>query len=541
MELQTRGRVWPEILLVLLVMSFASAYCIATGSATGMTWDEWYYTQAGLDGWRDGEIYRLMVTGTMPLAIDVQTLPLYWLERYSGERWPNDPSVLLRPARAASLVFVWIMLGAGYGLGWHYAGRLGGRLALGLLATDPTLLGNASLAATDFPLAAMLVLFVFTVVSGRRAGFVRRIVLPGVAFGLAILAKGSALLYGTAIVVLLEAIHQWAKPGAIVRRVLSATLYLLAIGVLGVGVAVYYCGFDEKPQKLLANMSRDLPANDPWKPTYAGVSQWPMVPHIAAPILFQMRQNDNGRGCSLWGRWHAKGVWYYFPAVLAIKLPALVWLLGVALFFRRPRAILNPMILCAILVLLASLVSSIQLGVRIVLPALSLGLIGLAVGVARTQKRCWRWLGVATIVSLIAVNLWIYPNALSFANQFVGGVRRAPDRFSDSNVDWGQGLPQLDRWHAANQRPALAVWYYGSDPLIAKLPVRHFKLEQIPLTTEAELLANLGPTFLAVGVSNIYQMPDESPTKELVLTWLRRQTPVAQVGTFRIYDVRFAK
>ncbi len=31
----------------------------------------------------------------------------------------------------------------------------------------------------------------------------------------------------------------------------------------------------------------------------------------------------------------------------------------------------------------------------------------------------------------------------------------------DSNYDWGQGLPELDRWQEEHAQPQVAVWYFG--------------------------------------------------------------------------------
>src|SRR5262249_36942477 len=80
--------------------------------------------------WRSGSPAGLMKLGTMPLPVDVQTLPLYLWERWRGtpiEPVAELPSVLPY-ARAGTLVFWWLLL-VHVGLA---ARSLGGRLAAAL-------------------------------------------------------------------------------------------------------------------------------------------------------------------------------------------------------------------------------------------------------------------------------------------------------------------------------------------------------------------------------------------------------------------------
>src|SRR5262249_45344497 len=156
------------------------------------------YIQRGLEVWRTGSHEGLLRLGTMPLPIDIDTLPLYVWERWHGVRL--DPvgnlDQLLPWARRATLLFWWLLLIYARLAVQHLAGRWGGRLAVAFLACEPTLLAHAGLATTDIAVTACLVALVYHYRTGREARWVRRVAVPAFWFAAAILAKASGLVFG---------------------------------------------------------------------------------------------------------------------------------------------------------------------------------------------------------------------------------------------------------------------------------------------------------------------------------------------------------
>src|SRR5260370_74680 len=82
------------------------------------------------------------------------------------------------------LAFWWRLLIAGWLVGRHLAGRWGGRLAVALLACEPTLLAHASLATTDIAITGCLLALTYHFAVGRDAGGVRRVAIPAFWFGI---------------------------------------------------------------------------------------------------------------------------------------------------------------------------------------------------------------------------------------------------------------------------------------------------------------------------------------------------------------------
>src|SRR5207248_6505373 len=193
-----------------------------------------------------------------------QTLPLYLWECATGTHFDatSDLAAILVYARAANLVFWWLLLWYARLTGRALAGPWGGRLAVAVLACEPNLLAHAGLATTDIAVSACLLPLLYHFRAGRDAGWPRRRAIPALWFGLAVLAKASALVYGPICLVVIEA-ERLARTGGLVcgpgtsilaklghawRQTHPARRDLAWIGCCGLAVAFVYCGCDWQPQ-----------------------------------------------------------------------------------------------------------------------------------------------------------------------------------------------------------------------------------------------------------------------------------------------------
>src|SRR5262245_35913980 len=110
----------------------SSVWCITAARQLGATYDEPTYLEHGLHFWRTGSHRQLMRLGTMPLPVDVQTLPLAVAERFRGDQWDweADCELILPWMRHSNLVFWWLLLAAGMALGRNLGGEWAGRIAV---------------------------------------------------------------------------------------------------------------------------------------------------------------------------------------------------------------------------------------------------------------------------------------------------------------------------------------------------------------------------------------------------------------------------
>ena len=142
------------------------------------------------------------------------------------------------------------------------------------------------------------------------------------------------------------------------------------------------------------------------------------------------------------GRHLAEPSPWYFPLAWALKFPIALQLGALAGLLVSLRTRLRPeaVIVYGILALLACLAcrSSIQIGVRHLMPVLPLLILG--AGPALERWRVCAWLLPAWVV---AASLSVYPNGISYFNEWAGGPKNGWKYLADSNVDWGQNLPDL--------------------------------------------------------------------------------------------------
>jgi hypothetical protein len=430
------------------------------------------------------------------------------------------------------------------------AGPWAGRIAAGLIATDPNFLAHSSLATTDIPLASSLMAFTLFAYTGRGGNWPQRIVFPGVWFGIAVMTKLSALLYGGVILAALEVNYRVAS-GTLTRATgttlaawlkqvagvaMRSVLAVAAVILIGCVITLAVSGTAAPGSKPLALALKEMPPDDPMRPRFESLAQREGLPYAGVAFAFQWWHNSHGWPTFLNGTAYPEGRWFYFPVLLAMKLPLPVFALGLAVLLRF-RAAFGPFTTVALLLLLTTLLAKRQNGIRLVLPVVEMGYLALAVGLCRGYPRCGRWLGIAAMALMAAASLWVWPHGLGYLNVLAGGPSAAHERVSDSNLDWGQGVPDLLRWHRANGEPALAIWYFGTDPAAEQPPLHRVEVERAAITSEEQFRALIGPRLLAVSQTVLAVNPD-APEKAIGIGTLRKMTPVARTATFAIYDFR---
>lgn len=548
-----------DVAWLLMWATLSSAWCLTAARDLSATFDEPFYARVGLQTWRTGSNFDLMRAGTMPLPVDVQYLPVHLWERWRGE--PFDPDrdlhTFLPYSRAMNLVFWWVLLAYSMLVVRQFGGPWAGRFALVLIATEPSLLGSACLATTDISVVGLVLAFAYHYERGRDGGRWGRWLLPGLLYGLAMAAKASALTFVPIIMLAFEIPRLYAAgafrppPGiGRVRHLWQATAGLRsdAWKILLVGTAVVwtYCGSDWTTQPSFVKLADGLADDNPWSPAMRWLAHHLTVfPNAGQAFAYQIKHNFRGHPCNTLGVWYPRSVWFHFPVLLTIKLTLTTLLLMVGLMVTRPRSLATPIGLAALLLLAFSLNCRVQIGIRLVFPLVAFILLTLAVGLARataswSDRVRWAALGVLTAACVYpAVAIW--PDGMRYANELWGGPERAAPLLADANYDWGQGLPDLDRWTADHGLPPAKVWYYGMDPAMGTGNDRLMRLHdqnEWPARAPADVANHVRGKVVAVGSSLRYGYPNLTPQMPVVLEFLRGQEPVGRTRTFFVYDFR---
>ncbi len=509
-----------DLLWLLLWASLSTGWILSAARDLSATFDEPFYLRSSLKSWRTGSNFDLMRAGTMPLAMDVQYLPVYLWEQVRGEPFDEEAEFhrLLAVGRATNLFFWWLLLAYGFRVANLFGGPWAGRLAVAFLATEPSLLGHACLATTDIAITALMLVFTFHYQVGRTGGRFRRWFLPGVLYGVAVAAKASALTFVPIVMFALALPNWWAKriwsPPPGVGRVRHAWREVRPLWgdfwkmfVVGTVVLWGYCGCDWDRLPSFVKWA-DGVRDQAWGPRARWAADHMRIfPNAGQGLVYQIKHNMRGHdGVFLLGHWYVRSVWYYFPVALVIKfsLPVLGLFL---LLLTRPRAFATPLAVVVVILFLFTLTVRVQIGIRLIFPFMAFFLILLAVALSRVmasrthpfrtkpakphrgggggsldpqeaaptaaavglsgflKKDRSRWVALLLLSGVLvvpAIRTW--PDGLRYVNELWGGPANVHLILSDSNSDWGQGLIDLDRWTDQRGLPPARVWYYGSDP-----------------------------------------------------------------------------
>lgn len=327
-------------------------------------------------------------------------------------------------------------------------GRPAGLLALSLYALCPTVIAHGRLATNDLYTALAVFAAVYFFRRLCRAPSAVLLILAGGALGLAQACKFSAVVLVPAfgLVLLLPAargrLAAWLREHPS-RWGLAALFPLSALVALG---AAY--GFDglfmaQGEFSYHSYAFAWLEARMPWL-------RLPL-PRIYLEGLDLSRYISTHpevvRGHNyLFGRLSDDGWWYYFIAVWLLKTP--LGTIGIIALraFRRVRDELTPFLLLPAAAIFAfySLFSTVQIGVRYLLPLLPLIFLwagGLLRG-GRVFPRPLK-LAVAALLTATAISsLAAFPDYISYTGELAGPKVHAWRLVADSNLEWGQ-----DRWH----------------------------------------------------------------------------------------------
>ncbi len=541
--------------------ALSSVWCVTAAARLGATFDEPLYVQRGLEGWRAFSHYGLLKVGTMPLPIDVETLPLYLHERYTGTRLNpvDDLPRLLVYARLGMLAFWWLLLVYGRLWGRALAGPWGGRLAVAFLAVEPALLANASLATTDVPLSACLLALVYHFRQSRTAAWRWRVGVPALWFAAAVLAKASGLVFSPICLFVVE-LERLARSGALTGgwpdgwRARVGHLWALwapwrrdmvRSGLLGLALVFVYCGSDFQTEPSFVAWAHGLPEGGGREGWVWLADHLRIFPNAGEGLVRQIKHNLHGHTTYLLGQGEARAFWYYFPVLLTIKLTLPILLAPLVVALLRPRSLLNTACFCAAVLVVASVNFRVQIGIRLILPLVALLVIGVAAAAADAaarlgpSRRRWALRGfvAAGLLWTAAADARVWPHGLCYLNELWGRPIDGYRHVADANYDWGQGLPELARWQRRHRLETLDVWYYGTDPLMDRLPMRHQMFHVMPIHNEADIAGLVRGHRVAVSTTLLCTYPMTDAHRYSAAFF--RGHPERRVGrtmTFFIYD-----
>ena len=403
-------------------------------------------------------------------------------------------------AALCAVVFLWSL---------SLFGPAGGFLSLGLAVFCPNLLAHAGLATSDTSAALFFAVAILAWWRLLHRVSPARILATGLATGALALAKYSAVLLAPVIISLLVARLARRTPlpftGLGKTRLLRASRRTVALVGAGAAAALlawavvwaaYSFRADASPRGPIAPETWDavllsLPVESGW--ASASETAGPPLVLRAGPLQHSLAllrdahvlpeawvygfahvaRHSLARAAYLNGEYSPTGFRAFFPFAFALKTPEaglLAVALGLAtlLVLRPPRLLyrLLPVAVFLVVYWAFAVTSTLNIGYRHLLPILPFcWLLGGALVLAPPRRRrAVATLAFALLAAQAGASLLIAPHYLAYFNTVAGGSAQGHRYLVDSSLDWGQGLPELDRWlRTHHQGEPLHLSYFGSD------------------------------------------------------------------------------
>lgn len=490
---------WRRVLILLFVLLLAgigAGRIISTYGVFNHITDEPAHIACGME-WLTKELYTYEEQHPPFARVAAALGPFLAGIRYTGQKsmWREGKDILhthglyyrnLALARMGILPFfllATIMV-------WIWSRKLFGDatalVATALFTSLPPVLAHAGLATTDMAIAATFLVAIYSFTLWLERPTVVHSLMFGIASALAILSKFSALLFLPVCCVALltwrwvieKDAKEFGAQYSIRRRFVASGLCIItAFFVIWAGYHFSVSSLttvEDRPHEVIDRFVREEGALHDLAYTIAEAQIFP-ASELFKGVEQARLHNARGHTSYLFGKVRQKGWWYYFPVALAVKTPIpflILTVLGIVMIARqvwhkknwRP---LEPAI-CAVAILLACLLSNINIGVRHILPiypllAIIAGFGAISFWNLEHMKSLGRGLVIALMVWQVTTSILSHPDYLAYFNELAG---RNPEQILiDTDLDWGQDLQRLSNKLSALGVSDVAIKYFGTADL----------------------------------------------------------------------------
>jgi hypothetical protein len=367
-------------------------------------------------------------------------------------------------------------------------------LAMLLVVFEPSILGHGALVTTDLAETCCFFGAVYAFYRYTERPSALRLVVCGLAAGLALAAKHSGIIL-VPVFVLLAVADGWIRwrvsgPASSAsraewkRQAVRQVAALALIAALAITTLWGFYRFRYSARPAGHEMAQSLPAflQDSIQNRQAhSVMLSRVIPRLTRLLpesyLYGLADiatdSAAGRPVFILGRLYPTGRWFYFPIAFLIK--ATLGFLLLFLLSFLPRGYLWGekiretlfLVLPAAVYFGVSMTSRLNFGIRHILPVFPflIVLTAAAAGQIARQSRAW-----ACVVILLAAfhcvsSLRAFPHYLSYSNEAWGGPAETYRSLSDTNADWGQGLIEEREYLARNGIKDCWIAYNGTEDL----------------------------------------------------------------------------
>lgn len=469
----------------------------------------------------------------------------------------NDPDEVQRRSRVAMFALNGLLLFSFALAARRLFGDIAALAATAFMAIDPTVAAHLPVVMTDLPVALLSATAVLFAATAFRSWRAIDLILAAVFLGLALSAKHSAVvtLAAVALIGFVTATFGSGGANALVRLRRVGALAAIMIGAVVVLWSFYLFRFAESPSTNEETFNRPLAVkiSDVKSPVYrAGLNVMARGHLFPRAYTWGMadtiRAGAEGRAIpvlAFGSLYFNKAPFYYFPGVIAVKLPLgllMLTMIGAGLLIARKFpgewvAPLAAVIALAVIFLLVLMKGSSYAGIRHALPVVPmLALLGaLAIHNAiKTESRVMRG---AVAVALLGALLSAIPatRPWEYYNETIGGAANAYRFFNDEGVDLSLHTKELVDYYHQNLKPPGEVPYVAY--FSSRVEWRRRGLDWVGKEPERDAHKIFGETMSGTFILGAFEL---APS----LFWdigkdFREATPVARIGNLFVYRGTF--
>ena len=466
----------------------------------------------------------------------------------------NRYSYNLSLSRLGNIPFFLMLISVAWLWSRKLFGDISALLTLFFITSIPSILGHSGLATTDIALTSLCFSGIYVFKLWLELPSYRRCILLGLTWGLAAIAKFSALLFLpiSAISILfwrmllasrknqqnLQSITNRIKPMAFTLMIAA----FVAFVVIWSGYRFSTASLTKSEHRPHKPIERMFGGNGKLKDIAYHLSESPIFPfgEFFRGIWQQKKHNDRGHKSYLLGEYSTHGWWYFFPLVFLIKTPLsflfFVLVGSIRLAFKSIRTkdwqYFIP-ILTAVGIMLSVMPANINLGIRYIL--IVYPLLAVIAGYGATYLlKVQKWPIIMRTIFAILLAWYIFstsfshPDYIAYFNEI---AVESPERFrGDSDLDWGQDLQRLSIELKNRNIKEFSLAYFGSaDPNKFNLP---------PFTSLKRHESTTG--WVAISLNKLIDFEGDPPHDGYA--WLRKYETVDTVGkSIKLYNIKNAK
>jgi len=434
------------VILVLALILLGSVRIALTYSVFNHTSDEPAHIACGMQ-WLDQGLYTYEAQHPPLTRVMVALLPYLAGVRgnkqgdmtfegttilYGGGAGQYDWRLAL--SRAGNLPFFWLACWMVLLWGRKILGTVAAVIAVLIFSMIPTVLAHAGLSTTDMGVTACIAAALYASLRLVEEPGLKTSAWFGLALAAMVLSKFSALVFFPAAIALAFGAWFWIarpRPSDLAVQAMRCVPWIAASAVLA--LFLMWAGY-----RFSWGKNVYLPFAAPFPELFAGIAA------VGA-------HNSEGHLSYLFGDLSMGGWWYFFPVLMAVKLPlAMLALTAVGLWKypkRREQGWIFAIAIAIPLAMLAvAMAARINIGIRHILPMFPFLALIAASGamwlVEAARARAWAgWILAGALLWVCATSLAAHPDYLAYFNATVGD--HPENVVVDSDLDWGQDIKRL--------------------------------------------------------------------------------------------------